>query len=185
MRTTLVAVAMLCGTTGCAAPTKDLTAAFDEKEFVWSLSPGTAAVRGQAFAKTYGGDVKPCAGNEIVLVPETTYTREVGIAIQDGYRNITAPPPAYSKYRRTTIGDVMGNFEFTGLPAGSWYVSCRVSWAAACSGLGGCQWTGAWIERKISLKDGEQLKVIVTPDTVPREKPDAPVKKCPSFPWIC
>lgn len=169
---------------GCAQPVKDLTGLFNEQDFQWSSAAGTASLRGQAFARTNSGDVKPCAGLEIYLVPETTYTRSIVIALEDGYRRFAPNPPAFAKYRRATLGDATGGFRFERLPPGKWYVGCDLSWMTSCSGFS-CTWTGARIERKVELTAGETLEVVVTPDTVPKERPERPMKKCPNFPWWC
>lgn len=169
---------------GCAAPVTDLTGRFQENEFRWAGEPGTAVLRGQAFVRTNAGEVKPCAGLEVYLVPETGYTRAVSVAREEGATNFAPHPPAYQKYRRATIGDAQGNFEFTALPAGTWYVGCNLYWTTNCS-LWGCVYSGALLERKVTTKPGEALKVVVTPDTVPREKQDVPAKRCVTFPFWC
>ena len=131
---------------GCANPPVDLTRTFEEGDFRWAEGPGMATLTGQAFARTNGGEVRACAGLEIYLVPVTPYTKAISKAIQDGNRRFVPHPPAYLKYRRSTLGDVSGGFEFRELPAGQWYVGCQLSIMTSCSGWS-CNYDTARIER--------------------------------------
>lgn len=151
-------IVLLCASAALAAcvgiaPTQD---AFRESDFVWSAKKGTASVSGQAFLRTVGGEVKFCAGREIVLVPDTPYAEALAAANRDGLRG-QEHPPAYMKYRRTTVGDGFGNFEFRDLPAGKWMVQCLLTWAVSPY-----QDTGGFAEARFSLSEGESKRVIAT-----------------------
>ena len=161
-------VAVLLASGGCAT-THDFSGLFDEREFAWSAKEGAATLQGQAFARTMSGDVKYCAGVEIYLVPVTAYTRAIAAALQDGKRHFAPQPEAYKRYRRTTVGDGMGSFEFNKLPAGSWYVGCDLVWHVPTQL--GLQATGAIVERRVDLKEGQIVRVVVTPDTMSVDAP--------------
>lgn len=89
---------------------------------------GAANLRGQAFLKTMGGDIKTCAGEHVLLLPVAAYVdeflskRKAGISV-DG-------DPRLQPYTRTTICDAQGNFSFAGLPELRWYVLTDVTWGA-------------------------------------------------------
>lgn len=172
----IVLTAALAALGGCATP-QDFNGLFNEQEFAWSAKEGTAMLRGQAFARTMSGEVKYCAGVEIYLVPVTAYTRAIGAAIQDGKRNFAPSPDAYRRYRRTTVGDGTGNFEFAKLPAGSWYVGCNLVWHVPTNW--GLQQTGAVVERRVDLKEGQTERVVVTPDTMSVDATTDPVRPKP------
>lgn len=74
MRAFAVSFVGLLALSGCAAQPYTIQTPFNDAEMAWSQSPGTAAIKGQGFLKTVGGDVKTCAGNVVSLVPDTPYT---------------------------------------------------------------------------------------------------------------
>jgi len=122
--------AMCDGIGACAEPAHKAAAGphamvtpYSEADFApWSGS-GPATLRGQAFLRTVGGDVKTCAGQDVYLVPGNSYDNEAmlshGHAVLD---------PAAFHYWRKSICDAQGNFTFTGLPARRWYVGATVKW---------------------------------------------------------
>lgn len=182
MRGATLSIAMAGLLAGCATPMKDLSPAFNERDFRWSAKPGTARLTGQAFARTLGGDVKSCAGLPVYLAPVTPYTDAINDALNDGYKNFAPHPPQYGAYVRKSMADVMGGFEFAGLPAGTWYVECDLSYMVASNAYGG-QWTGARVSRKVTIADGAVERVVVTPDTVERTGGgQGPVPVKPNFP---
>lgn len=152
---------------GCSS-TVDLSEHFHEEDFAWSTKAGTAKLTGQAFVKTMGGDVKYCAGNEVYLVPGTRYADALTNMPKRANSRVKHPE-GYAKYRRTTIGDGMGNFEFTNLPAGRWYVGCVVAWVYDAGMYTGT--TGALAEAMVTLAEGESKRVVVTPSTMPQSAP--------------
>jgi hypothetical protein len=60
----------------CAAPVASRQVVFNEAEFARYADSGNGSVIGQAFLKTRGGEVRYGAGNEVVLIPVTSYTTE-------------------------------------------------------------------------------------------------------------
>jgi hypothetical protein len=117
------------GLTGCAieAATYTMTTPFREQDFTPYAGKGTGSVHGQAFLKTVGGDVKTCAGNEVVLMPATSYNEE---KLQNSAwkKKLVGDDPAAIKYSRRTICDAEGKFTFDGVPRATWYLLTGVSW---------------------------------------------------------
>jgi hypothetical protein len=87
---------------------------------------GPANLRGQAFLKTVGGDVKTCAGERVLLLPGIPYVDELFEKAKGGIS--ASPDPQLMSYVRSTICDAQGNFSFAQLPAQRWYVVTRVTW---------------------------------------------------------
>lgn len=90
------------------------------------LGKGTANLRGQAFLKTVGGDVRTCAGSRVLLIPGNAYGDEM---IAKERANLTAKPDRkFMAQIRDTICDAQGNFTFSSVPSARWYVSTAVTW---------------------------------------------------------
>jgi hypothetical protein len=145
-----------CQTTQRALTFKPTTS-FDDSVFDWSIKKGTGSIEGQAFLKTQGGDVKLAAGNEAVLVPVNDYTTELFEAAMLGIFQNLDTDPRYSQYRRVTIVDAQGNFTFSDLPSGEWYVMSTVVWKAARYGV-----EGGVVGKLVLVYPDRATKVIVT-----------------------
>ena len=133
----------------------------EEYQKLPKMGTGTATVRGQAFLKTRGGDVKYAAGNEIHLLPITSYSNQ-------WYREAILPnrpmakyDPRYKQYITTIMGDGEGRFEFKNVPAGNYYLSTIVAWEYI-AGRGYSYPTGGNIVKKISVENGQELRIILT-----------------------
>jgi hypothetical protein len=99
---------------------------YNEAEFAPWDGKGTAMIRGQAFLKTVGGDVKTCAGEDVFLLPATSYVDEF-IATPNARGHLNVDPRLTAKFR-STICDAQGNFTFASVPAQRWYIDTRVVW---------------------------------------------------------
>lgn len=109
--------------------------------------------------KTRGGDVKFGAGCEVRMVPVNAYTSEVWERSKLGIV-LAEPDPRYFKYRRTTMADGSGNFEFKNVPAGSYYLSCTITWQVP--GVYALRSTGGTGMAKAEVGEGETVRVLVT-----------------------
>lgn len=143
---------------GCARPM--ITSTFIESEYNYINKSGTATIAGQAFVKTLDGNVKKAAGNTVLLYPVTDYTTEIiDIArfdrVQPGNLNTKL-----LQYTRQTTADADGNFQFSNLPAGSFYISCPIYWQAQNGYSISTQ--GATVRQQATVKDGEFLKIVVS-----------------------
>ncbi len=99
------------------------------------------------------------AGNTVELIPSTPYTRErFGYALADF--KVDPRHPDMNKYVRTTIADAQGNFEFTNIPAGDYVVACLIQWELPSSFIP--QYTGAQAIKFVTVKDGEEKKIVLT-----------------------
>ena len=126
----IIAVCLLLGLMGCAttATIQPRQSKFVENDFYDYLGPGDGRIIGQAFLKTQGGDVKYGAGNEVMLVPVTPYTKETmdrRIWSEIGFMGIDR---RLQKYIRRTVADGQGGFEFDGIPSGDYFLICTIVW---------------------------------------------------------
>lgn len=144
---------------GCAAPQPyRLQSSFSEAEMALYLQGGTASISGQAFMKTAGGDVKYGAGNTITLIPGTKYSHEI---LANLPRVMT--PPIDPRWRKTfiaTVADGTGNFEFSGLAPGEYYLETTITWKLPDRMQ---TETGGVVRKVLTLKSGEKMKFMLTP----------------------
>ena len=150
---------------GCITPTPapapaKRQAAFIESEFAPYAGVGISTVTGQAFLKTRSGEVRFGAGCEVQMAPVTSYTTEFFERSMLSYELLETQDPRYAAYRRTTIADGNGNFEFLGVPAGSYYLTCVIEWEYVTEH--GLTKTGGTALGKTTVAVGETAKVILT-----------------------
>lgn len=124
----IVGIAWVAGLAACARPPYQIKTPFVEQDFQAWNGEGPAALSGQAFLKTVGGEVKTCAGATVVLFPANSYGREMIEAERSGRSRVANVDPRAAKYIRSAICDAQGNFAFSGLPTGAWFVETEVSW---------------------------------------------------------
>lgn len=154
-------VALVAVACASAAPPRERKAVFNEAEYSTYDRPGTAVLRGQAFMRTRGGDVKTAAGSQVFLNPWTSYSAEWFAATLEGVA--MAPPDGRAaRFSRVVQADADGRFEFTGLPDGVFLVLTTVRWEAATGYHGALQPQGAAVGAKVSLTPGESRSVILT-----------------------
>lgn len=108
---------------------------FDETQFRPYVGEGTAGLSGQAFVTEKDGKTVYAAGNEVILIPVTDYTREwyqVGVV---GGKVVDRFDSQIGKYLRFTRADAAGKFEFRNAPAGQHYVATDMSWMDPAHGI--------------------------------------------------
>ena len=103
---------------------------FHPQAFDWSAQRGSASIRGET---AYGHGFS-CAGQPVVLTPDTPYSRWRIVELYGSAdhaalpvaevrsRQAHRPSDEYSAYVRRTTCDPQGHFDFEGLPAGGWFV---------------------------------------------------------------
>lgn len=148
-----------------------LTTTFDASEVSWFSEKGIGAINGQAFFQTRGGQPRTCAGLEISLQPKSDYGRERLIALygsaEAGFStmasaNVQFTPDSadYKQARKTSICDAQGNFSFTGLPAGEYFLTTAIMWTVPGQEFMPPQ--GGLLMQSVKLTDGESARVIMT-----------------------
>ena len=111
------------------------------------LAPGTSTINGSALIRHDGGGVVTCAGNDVFLVPatpsatsevrrifggETGIVRQGGGTFTGGGTVVVAPEP-----NRRAVCNAQGNFAFTDVRAGKWYLMTNVTWVFSDVNQGG------------------------------------------------
>lgn len=149
-----------------------LTTPFSDADLAWSKGVGAASVTGQGFVQTRGGEPRTCAGNGVILVPDSAYMREriaflygnTSRAFNPNPRKVdfTPSPPNVNDYVRQTTCDAQGNFTFTGLPSGKYYVVTHVMWTVPV-GRYTAEPQGGALMQSVELGNGESERVILSP----------------------
>jgi hypothetical protein len=131
--------------------------------------PGLNAVTGQGFSRQIGGGVVTCAGQPVVMLPDTEYFDQ---ALSDIERGL---PPDYQISKdakemvKTSQCDAQGNFEFRKVPSGNWIIITNVSWGVGYVGhngfgfYNGVRQEGGPVVKAVSVQDGEPNRFIVSP----------------------
>ncbi len=106
---------------------------FSAHDFAWSSSPGGGAIEGALTYRAASGRFS-CRGGDVILTPETAWTRRrmiilYGSSIRAAQpleivraRTPSAPSGDYASYVRKTTCDDQNRFSFKGLPDGAWFV---------------------------------------------------------------
>lgn len=135
---------------------------FPENEYQALEKSGNATIKGQAFLKTRGGDVKVAAGNEVILNPVTSYSIEWYEKSYLPGKNIVQADPRLWNYCAKTVADGSGRFTFHNVPAGEYFVTTVIIWEAATGYQGALRVQGGTVTKRIDVKDGAEIDVIVT-----------------------
>ena len=137
---------------------------FDPVEAEYINQPGDNSIEGQAFLRQSGGGVVTCAGRDVRLIPQTPYARE---RIRNIYGTILGPArgrqevdtadPRYWEMSRQTTCDAQGNFRFTNVPDGEYFVISRVQWMVSRVPQ------GSPVMIAVAVSSGETANVIISP----------------------
>ncbi|HTX49732.1 MAG TPA: hypothetical protein VME40_10115 [Caulobacteraceae bacterium] len=105
--------------------------AFRDSDFAWSTASGSGAIDG---VLAYNGPGGRYTCSDVILAPETPWSRarmrilylsttQAAMPVDD-VKARTPPEHStdYARYARKASCDANGDFSFTGLPNGSWYV---------------------------------------------------------------
>jgi hypothetical protein len=106
---------------------------FNAQEFAWSTAPGNGSIAG-TFAFRRGPVRYICQGEDVLLIPETPWSRRRMLILYGSAsaaaipvsivraRSPSAPTGDYARYVRRTTCDADNRFAFEGLPVGAWFV---------------------------------------------------------------
>lgn len=147
--------------TGCVVPQQEVPRLpFPEAEYSALQKTGTGEVSGQVFMRTVGGDVKYGAGSVVYLQPVTSYTTQWYVDNFQGGKNLAPPDPRAALYSIKGQADGNGNFSFTGVPPGKYYLSSEVRWSAPSQY--GLLPQGGVIAKEVSVQNGQKLREMLT-----------------------
>lgn len=152
------------GATVGAAPKAAPTAAFRTADFAWSTTTGQGQIEGQVAYKAHGV-AYGCTASGVILTPETAWVRgrmkvlynsASGAALPaDEVRGRTPPERSqdYSNFIKRAKCGPAGEFTFSGLPDGSWYVITVARPQAPAAG------PEMALMRHVTIKGGKTVKV--------------------------
>lgn len=160
----LVGMALCAALTGCMPlPTMppprstDVSVPFNAAATQAALAPGHAIIKGQAFAKTVGGDVKYAAGNTVYLMPDDSYTFMCFLIVG----NLTYQPDCFARlkpYVRETVADGQGQFEFDDVKPGKYRLETVITWGIP--GMYGVETTGGIVQGTIEVKSDVDVATV-------------------------
>jgi len=143
------------------------TIPFSSDEVSFIRSSGSAEVTGQAFMRQNGGGVVTCAGQVVQLIPAGKFARErfAGIygsemggkinvlqsASQDGL------DPQYLALTKSESCDAEGDFAFSDIAAGSYYVVTSVTWTVGNQIIP----EGGALAKLVDVKEGQKVRVLL------------------------
>jgi hypothetical protein len=112
-----------------APPFVKMKTKFDYSEHKPYAEPGENAISGQAFLTQQGSSVVTCAGSRVLLLPATSYYREMFAHIIAGSEPEPpdTPYPSLKSMIRRTECDAQGNFWFSEIPDGKWFILTQVN----------------------------------------------------------
>lgn len=158
---------LILSLSACVGRDLEITAKFDPREAAFVKNGGSARLSGQAFMRQNGGGVVTCAGEEVNLFPATKYATErfakIYGDVSGGRINVfqgvslKGVPPEYLEYRRVATCDAEGDFEFSGVAPGTYYVQSRVVWMVPNSYFP----EGGSVAKRVTLRSGQRLRVLL------------------------
>jgi hypothetical protein len=108
-------------------------AVFRARDFAWSTAPGDGSIVGTLTYRP-GGVRYSCEGGDVILTPETPWTRRRMIILYGSpisaavpleivrARTPSAPSGDYASFAKKTTCDGANRFTFDDLPDGGWFV---------------------------------------------------------------
>ncbi|CUX23895.1 MULTISPECIES: hypothetical protein [Agrobacterium] len=131
---------------------------FNTAEHEFAAKPGKATVSAQAFMRRNDGMVVYAAGSNAMLLPASSYVRE----LYDTSQKVYGAPPVTNldirlkDYTKIAQANGEGRFSFHGVPDGEYLVVTNVNWRAGDSTQGGD------LTKFITVSNGQNVDVILT-----------------------
>lgn len=118
---------------------------------------GQGSISGQAFLKQKGGGVVTCAGNDVFLVPDSGYFRELLVHAKMNSNPLNdVDKELIRKVRLATQCDAQGNFVFEQIPYAKWILVTGVNWAV------GNRKQGGGLIKYLEITNNKPLKIILS-----------------------
>lgn len=108
---------------------------FNESEYSARPKSGDKVVSGRIFLTDQLEETQVGAGSEVILEPVTSYSNQWFEVCYQNNRTLATPDQRYLQYVLKSTADKDGNFSFTKVAPGDYYLSGLIKWkAATCSG---------------------------------------------------
>lgn len=121
---------------------------------------GANTVTGQAFLRQRGGGVVTCAGNRVIMYPNTMYF----LAKRNGAPEIEISNES-STMEKSTQCDATGNFEFNNIQNGGWVIETTVGWDVPeinRIGYYSSNRQGGLMRKEITVRSNEKNRFIIS-----------------------
>jgi len=130
---------------------------------------GTSTVSGKASLKLADGTLKSCAGFNIELLPVTSYSKERivktygndqhgQILLEQNPPKFTPDAPEYHDMLIKGACDLRGEFTFSNVPAGDYFVMAFIIWDDASGPTP--RKAGGAVMKRVRVSPGAQLEVL-------------------------
>ena len=116
------------GLSSCATAPLPRQAAFSEAEFAHYRHPDSGGVSGQLVVTSADGSAHVGINNHVALFPVTAYSKEIVDREVGNGEYLQASDPRFLQHVRTATTDAQGNFRFTRLAAGEYFVLGLAQW---------------------------------------------------------
>jgi hypothetical protein len=162
MKCSTILILFIALLAGCALPPPkppvELQTKFDYAEHDRYRQAGNGVITGQAFLRQKGGGVVTCAGNPVFLMPATSFFREIIGYMRRGQQVAfnDKVDPAYKSILKQSQCDAQGNYNFSGLPEGTWFITTEVTWMVGYNRQGG------GLLREITVVNGQPIQVLLS-----------------------
>ncbi|MGZ9568805.1 hypothetical protein ACVTTK_05500 [Alcaligenes nematophilus] len=174
----LLGIAVLAGLTGCVTMqpkemeykiASDFNIEFARNQ----IADGLGEINGTAFLTQKGGGVVTCAGQDVHLFPVTEYASDrvsylygglpsLNRTVTQNIRNVlnrkpsfVPDPPEYKEYSKVTKCDANGEFQFSQVKDGEYYINTAVYWQAQT-------YQGGLLLTRAKVEDGKSPRIIMT-----------------------
>lgn len=152
-----------------AAEPIQLKNAFDVDEIKWVKEVGNSSVKGKVFLKLPDGQYKGCAGFNIELLPVAKYSSERiynvygnneqgQILLKDNIPKFTPDPKEYHDLLIKGQCNEKGEFSFSKVKAGDYYVMAFIIWDTQVDGKPAKD--GGAVMKRIHVKENATLEVL-------------------------
>lgn len=171
-------VAVLLGLSGCVTMQPEviqykITSTFDSEFAKNQIANGLGEINGTAFLRQQGGGVVTCAAQDVHLIPITDYTVDRVSQLYGGapalnqvasqniqnmrkrYPVFIPDPPEYKEYSRITKCDANGEFQFTQVKDGEYYINTSVFWKVQT-------YQGGTLITRVKVENGKVPRIIMT-----------------------
>lgn len=122
------------------------------------LGSGTGSISGQGFLRQRGGGIVTCAGSKVLMFPASPFFAEFVEHFRAGRRPAAVEQVSgtYRSVLKESQCDAQGNFAFSALPTGSWFIVTEVNWAVGDNRQGGA------LLRQVYVSSGQSQQVLLS-----------------------
>ncbi|MBU3562839.1 hypothetical protein [Polynucleobacter sp. Tro8-14-1] len=167
MKKLLIAFTTVTILSACAQmQTVNIATPFDAKEASVINQVGKNTITGSALIKRNDGQTVTCSGEEVNLIPYTTYANTRILALYGNsskgintYNRPTFVPDVaeYKTMQKHTQCNAQGFFSFKNVADGDYFVVTAVRWTVNYATQGGS------LMRRVAVKGGETAEIVLAP----------------------